>query len=274
MQRVQSKFIYASLLKLLVYLRPKNTIYDLDDADYLLGPADTIYYFSRRCQFVSAGSQAILEHLKPRNKKIRHITSPIFHLNLIKTHKNALFTIGWIGDYGWGHKDSLEHLVFPAIRALNIPCKLILIGVKREAEARAIEAYFSDKPDIELCIPININWQNEKQIQEYITTFDVGIATLLDHPIQIAKSGIKAKQYLNNGVPVLSTPLPENTLVVKESYNGFFCHSVSDFKNRLLQLHQMPLEDYLLLSQNAFLSSTSFNHDRYYFDFMELLKMW
>jgi len=31
-QRVQSDFIYATLLKLLVLIRNKNTIYDLDDA--------------------------------------------------------------------------------------------------------------------------------------------------------------------------------------------------------------------------------------------------
>src|SRR4030067_1603790 len=34
-QRVQSHFIYSTLLKLLVKIRIKDTVYDLDDADYL-----------------------------------------------------------------------------------------------------------------------------------------------------------------------------------------------------------------------------------------------
>jgi hypothetical protein len=40
--------------------------------------------------------------------------------------------------------------------------------------------------------------------------------------MQLSKSGIKAKQYMNNGVPVLSSNLPENNTVVIDGFNVFF----------------------------------------------------
>lgn len=56
-QRVQSNFIYATLLKLLVRCRKRYTVYDLDDADYLHRPSKTLYWFVRNCHVVAAGSQ-------------------------------------------------------------------------------------------------------------------------------------------------------------------------------------------------------------------------
>src|SRR5688572_13337958 len=52
-QRVQSDFIYANLLKLLVRIRKRDTVYDLDDADYLELKPDTIHYFAKHCQKIS-----------------------------------------------------------------------------------------------------------------------------------------------------------------------------------------------------------------------------
>ncbi|MEM9025216.1 MAG: hypothetical protein AAGB22_15825, partial [Bacteroidota bacterium] len=46
-QRVNSGFIYATLLRLLVVLRPKDTVYDLDDADYLTHPDRSRGFFLR-----------------------------------------------------------------------------------------------------------------------------------------------------------------------------------------------------------------------------------
>ena len=50
---------------------------------------------------------------------------------------------------------------------------------------------------------MNFNWNDEPSLQNKITSFDIGITTLMDYEIQKPKSGIKAKQYFNNGVPVL-----------------------------------------------------------------------
>jgi hypothetical protein len=71
-QRVQSNFIYAGLLKLLVRIRRKDTVYDLDDADYLEENQKTIFYFVKNCAKISAGSNAIAAYLSRFNHQIVH----------------------------------------------------------------------------------------------------------------------------------------------------------------------------------------------------------
>jgi len=269
-QRVQSKFIYATLLKFLIKIRKTNSVYDLDDADYLDHNPKTIGYFAQNCEHVSAGSKKIAKYMWQFNNKVSHITSPAPDLNLVKYKKNKVFTIGWIGGYGGGPKDSLTEVVFPAIKNLAFQCKLIIIGVTNSSDRIEIKHFFESCRNIDLEIPTDIDWNNEHGLQKRIVKFDVGIATLLNNPLHLSKSGIKAKQYLNNGVPVLSTNLPENNEVVKEGVNGYFCDSTFDFKERLMQFHNMTDREYARFSFNARKSIVNFNHFKYIENFEKI----
>lgn len=269
-QRVQSNFLYANLLKLLVKIRNKDTVYDLDDADYLEVNPKTIYYFSRHCEKISAGSRQIQTYLSKYNKRILHTTSPIVNLGIAKTNKHALFTIGWIGGFGGEHKDGMLELVFPALKALNFHFKFILVGVTKSDDIKLVKNYFKDYSNIEIEIPLKIDWNDEVGIQNTILLFDVGISTLKNSELQLSKSGIKAKQYLNNGVPVLSTNLPENNKVVIDGFNGFFCDTSNDFKERLNEFYKMTEAEYLQFSENARKSTTNFDHNKYYKDFEQI----
>lgn len=271
-QRVHSSFIYGSLLKLLVTIQKKHTVYDLDDADYLDWDPKSIYFFARKCSHVTAGSQAIANHLAKHNNNIVFTTSPTLDLGIVKKKRSEIFTIGWIGDYGGDHKNSLIELVFPAVKMLEFDCKLKILGVGSTQDAEEIKASFNDHTHVELEIPIEIDWSNESQLQESITTFDVGIATLVDNEIQRSKSGIKAKQYLNNGVPVLGTNLPENNWVIKDHHNGFYCASRDDFKRRMSEFKQMSNEEYDRFILNARASISAFDHKKYYTDFLQILE--
>lgn len=268
-QRVQSNFIYANLLKFLVRARCHDTVYDLDDADYLEINPKTIYYFSQHCEMVSAGSQQIKNHLTRLNPKIVHTSSPIYDLHIVKNHKNACFTVGWIGGFGGEHKEGLIELVFPALKELSFHLKLIIVGILKTDDLVYVERYFQDNSNIEIEMPVGIDWNDEVDIQKRIALFDVGIATLTNSEKQISKSGIKAKQYLNNGVPVLSTNLPENNVVVVDGENGYFCNTSSDFKKRLTQFYQMSEVDYLTFSKKARDSIRNFDHHKYFSDFVE-----
>ena len=269
-QRVQSNFVYANLLKLLVKIRKTDTVYDLDDADYLEINPETIYYFARHCEKISAGSKQIQKYLSKYNRQIFHTTSPIVDLELVKSKKNSIFTIGWIGGYGGDHKKGLIEFVFPAIKELEFPLKLIVIGIQKTDDNEFIRNYFRDNTNIEIEIPLEIDWNDEKDIQSRIMLFDVGIATLTNTEIQLSKSGIKAKQYMTNGVPVLSTNLPENNTVVIDGVNGYLCNTTSDFKERLSQFYKMTEEDYLQFSENARKSIINFDHNKYYSDFEKI----
>lgn len=270
-QRVRSNFIYSNCLKLLVIFRRNLTVYDLDDADYLEGNPDTIHFFARNCMYVSAGSLEIVNYLKKFNKNVLHTTSPTPDLGLVKSERNRVFTIGWIGNFGWGHKDSLYLYLFPALKELPFECKLILIGVNNDSDEQEIREYFREHDRIRIEAPRILNWNDEKILQEKILELDVGIATLLNHPIQLAKSGIKAKQYLNNGVPVICNNLPENNKVVVDGYNGFVCNSSQEFLSKLVELKEMDDTAYWRLSKNSKRSSKDFDHFKWFADLSSLV---
>ncbi len=269
-QRVQSHFIYSTLLKLLISIKNQDTVYDLDDADYLEVNAETIYYFAKHCESLSVGSKQIEKYLSQFNRKIVHTTSPIVDLEIVKTQRNSIFTVGWIGGFGGGHKASLVELVFPALKELRFQLKLILVGVINRDDIEFIQKFFQDNSTIEIEIPSGIDWNNEVDIQKRIALFDIGIATLTNTEMQVSKSGIKAKQYMNNGVPVLSTNLPENNSVVVDGVNGYFCETITDFKERINQFHDMTDSEYSQFSTNARKSIVDFDHNKYFADFEKI----
>ena len=269
-QRVHSNLIYSNLLKILVLFRRKNTIYDLDDADYLYSPPLTIYWFAKNCNFISAGSTEIKKYLLKYNKNIIITTSPTVDLKLTKKKKSNIFTIGWIGGYGGDHKKSLSLYVFPALNELKFKCNFTILGVTHQKDLKDIKDYFKNNKFITLIIPMNINWKNELDIQNRILAFDIGISTLINNKIQISKSGIKAKQYLNNGIPVIGTDLPENNRVIKHGVNGYFCKTKMEYMERITEFHNMSNEQYLQFSIKCRNSISEFDHDKYYLDLMKI----
>lgn len=269
-QRVHSNYIYANLLKFLITIQKRYTVYDLDDADYLYLSPKTIYAFAKKCSHITAGSRAIGKHLSVYNNKIVHTSSPTPDLNISKEKRNKIFTIGWIGGFGGDHKKGLIDLVFPAIKELEFTCVFEVMGVFKKEDETFIRGYFNGCDNISINIPNDVNWRDEIEVQNRIKAFDVGIATLLDNEVQRSKSGIKAKQYLNNGVPVLATKLPENDCVVKDGVNGFFCSDSSDFKRKLELFKFMDEDEYYTFSKNARESRLGFDLEKYYSDFSKI----
>lgn len=269
-QRIQSNFIYANLLKFLIRVRNRDTVYDIDDADYLEVNPKTIYYFARHCEKISAGSKQIATHLSQFNDQIIHTTSPIVDLNIVKVNKNTVFTIGWIGGYGGEHKDCLIEFVFPALKELTFHLKLVVIGVLNIDDIEFIKNYFQVNANIKIEIPVGIDWNDEFDIQKRIADFDIGIATLTNSEMQLSKSGIKAKQYMNNGVPVLSPNLPENNNVLVDGINGYFCTTTNDYKKRFNQFYNMTDTEYSQFSKSARDSIHNFDHNKYYSDFEKI----
>jgi glycosyltransferase involved in cell wall biosynthesis len=265
-QRVRSRFIYFHLLKLLVKLRKERTIYDLDDADYLEHEPKTIHFFAQNCQSVAAGSREIVKYLQQFNENVLHLTSPTPDLGIVKRKRNKTFTIGWVGGFRWGHKESLYLYLFPAIKKLDFDCELHLIGINSRTDQKEVQDYFKEKRNVEVIFPDHRNWEDESGLQNKLKHFDVGIATLLDNPIQRAKSGIKAKQYMNSGVPVICNNLPENNKVVIDGYNGFVCKSAQEFSQKLSTFKKMENETYFEFSNNARQSISHFNHKKWFKD--------
>ncbi len=56
---------------------------------------------------------------------------------------------------------------------------------------------------------------------------------------------------MNNGVPVLSTKLPEYDAVIEEGENGFFCSSSLEFKEKIIEFHRLDENEYNTFSLNT-----------------------
>lgn len=258
-QSVYSKSLYSNALKLLVKVRKKICFYDLDDADYLRYPPETIYYFLKNCYTVTLGSTELVKNLSKYNKRTVLITCPTPDLKIVKQEKSKPFTIGWIGDFTKGHKETLLEIFFPSLIGLPFQVKLILMGVLRKEEYEFLTEYFKTFKNVIVEIPQDTDWQNEVAIQQKIVTFDIGIATLLDTEMYRSKSAFKLKQCLNNGVPVLSSNVAENNFFIDHGKNGYFCDTTSQFQQRIIEFNEMKCDEYKVFSDHARGSIHKFN---------------
>jgi glycosyltransferase involved in cell wall biosynthesis len=262
-QRIRSNFIYANALKFLIKASNAGTVYDIDDADYLEYPPATINFFIKNCKAVFVGSRELCLNLTGLNPNIIINTSPTPDLSKYKNLKNKLLTIGWIGDFGGGHKESLVNTFFPALRDLPFKVRIILLGVIKTSEINFLTHYFETFDKVSLEIPGNIDWTDEILIQERISEFDIGIATLVDNESHRSKSAFKAKQYLNNGIPVLSSNIAENNVFVQDGINGFLCENSDDFRRRIIEISEMSDDKFKQLSVNARKSIVNFDLNKY-----------
>ena len=261
-EKIRTRRVYATLLKLLLKASPQQTVYDIDDADYLKFPPQTIEHFIRHSSRCTVGSQRLADFATARNPQVTILTSPVVDHGYIKQSRNSVFTIGWIGYYN-AHRLSLIQLLFPAIALLTFPVKLVLMGVTKAEHIQEVETYFSQYLHVAVCMPQGIDWQNETSVYEQVATFDVGVAPLLDTEVNRAKSAFKLKQYLSSGVPALASSTGENEHFLQHGSNGFLCNTPAEYALRLEQIAQMSDADYQQLSANALHSRASFSMQQY-----------
>jgi glycosyltransferase involved in cell wall biosynthesis len=259
------------VLKLLVLIRNKDTLYDIDDAEYFRQPTSTLHFFLKHCQKIAVGSQALKEYCLVYNSNVYIQTSPVIKHSHSKKERTTPLHIGWVGDFGNGrsiskhfsHKTSLYQLLFPALLELDISIKLSLIGIKDPKDIPEIQHYFKDKPNIHLEIPTQLNWETDEWLYPLIATFDLGVSPMVDHPFNQAKSAFKAKQYLSCGVPVVGSSVGENDKFVQHNHSGLLCQGVDGFKLALEKFAQMSNNEYIKFSTNVLSSYSNYSMVNY-----------
>lgn len=262
-QKIYTRGLYANLLKLLLVLRPRYTLYDIDDAEYLRRSDASINFFIKNCASCSVGSSALMDYAEKLNPQVLLLTSPVISHGFIKKPGDGPFTIGWIGYYN-GHRDNLHQLIFPALKQLPFKTRFLLLGVVTVDHANEIRQYFKDVPNVEVELPCCINWLDEAAVYEQVSRFDVGLAPLLNSEFNRAKSAFKLKQCLSCGVPVLASPVGENLTFIKEGSNGFFCEDSEDYYAHIMRIFNLPESDYWQMSRQAYESRNSFTLFAYY----------
>lgn len=262
-QRVYTKKIYACALAFLVLIRRRDTLYDIDDAEYVQHPPGMIRFFMKHCSNCSVGSSALLDYAGRYNKTPFLMTSPVTSHGFRKERVNKVFTIGWIGCFWGAHEQSLNKLFFQALTDIDFPVRLVILGARNSEAGSKLSALFSSQRNIEIHVPLDIDWFNEEDIYRRIREFDVGISPLLDTEINRAKSAYKLKQYFSAGVPVLASELGENQRFLKHGINGFFCNSPDDFKKHLLLMMNMDSQEYGSFSDQAIATVSKFSMNHY-----------
>ncbi|MEL6132506.1 MAG: glycosyltransferase [Bacteroidota bacterium] len=270
-QKVCTNRYYANLLKLMVRMNKRHTLYDLDDAEYYRNPSQTLDFFIQACETVQVGSQALYDYCVKLNPNVHLVTSPVLDHPHRKQQRAEKPILGWVGDFGNGktvsqsfsHKRSMYQLVFPALISLPYPIKFSIIGVKREEDIPEIESYFMDYPHIELEIPDQLDWREDKWVYEKITEFDIGLAPLVPHPFNEAKSAFKAKQYLSCGVPVIASDVGENGKFVKNGQNGFLYSEPEELIELVDQIVHTEETTYTQFMKNSLETKASFSMEGY-----------
>ena len=76
-QKVCSNRLYANALKFLVLIQKKQTLYDIDDAEYLRTKTTTLHFFLKRCESISVGSSKLFDYCSSFNNNVYIQTSPV-----------------------------------------------------------------------------------------------------------------------------------------------------------------------------------------------------
>jgi glycosyltransferase involved in cell wall biosynthesis len=262
-QKINTSGIYTVLLKVLVRLRPRRTLYDIDDAEYVRMPAGVMHYFMRHCACCSAGSQSLVAYINKFNTSVFLLTSPVIDHGVTKTTRTEnQFTIGWIGYYG-AHLPSLSTLFMPGLRELNFPVTFKIMGVSSSKQLEDIRQYYQCNPCITIEAPLNIDWHDEMAIYKVIQTFDIGVSPLLDTAFNQAKSAFKLKQCLSCGVPVLASSVGENLRFLRDGVNGYFCNSPVEYHAKINLIKSHSDKTYAKMCIEAKASFTKFSLDYY-----------
>lgn len=275
-QKIFSRGIYAHMLKLLLALRPKNTLYDIDDAEYVRRPASTIRYFMKRTAACAVGSQALFEYAAALNKRTFMLTSPVIahgmqHRDSLANRQKQL-RVGWIGYYD-AHRDSLLSSFFPALQQVDFEVKLIMLGVRRNWEWDEILATINNPAFVQVEADFDIDWHNEQAIYACIASFDVGVSPLLDDDFNRAKSAFKLKQCLSCGVPVLASKTGENAVFLQEGVNGFFCETPADYLRHLCAIRLADEASYTAWSEAALRGTAAFDLKGYTHGLLQQLQL-
>lgn len=258
-QKVSNQGKYSGFLSFLLR-RVKKSVYDIDDAMYLIRDKKVVDYFVIHTHAVLVGSESLLVYCQKLNPNVFLLTTALPCPDKVKWSKNQKFTLGWIGIYGTSeHKENLNHFFFPLLKDLKLPFRFIFLGVKTDTEEREVRGYTeATAPQCELQIVRNINWNNEREINTWLTRCDIGVMPLVENEINRSKSAFKLKQYLACGVPALASDVGDNSLFIKDGENGFLCRTEADWIRYIIHFNNMRSDEYRQFarkSHSGFLTS-------------------
>lgn len=177
---------------------------------------------------VIAGSEYLINRARSagakRIEKIPTVVDLGRYAERPETNSHGVVTIGWIGTPG-----TAPYLLplIPVFKALRETCRVrvMAIGANNRTEFEGV---------IE-----TVPWSEATEVA-LLSEVDVGIMPLPDEPFERGKCGYKLIQYMVTGLPVVASPVGENSYIVRVGVNGFLPDDHSQWLESLAKLCNSP----------------------------------
>lgn len=218
----------------------KKTLFDIDDAPggtKLSAEAEKrAAEMIRTSSAVIVGSHKLRDFVQNFNDNVYLIPSPV-NLTYYKPRKEVMnrsyITLGWIGN-GINYKKDLLMLVRPLEKlGRKYHMKLVIVGALGQKE---IHHSFSKIKNIRVEIVDSIDWASPHTVPLVISDFDIGLYPLLDNKYNQYKCGFKALEYMAMEVPVIASPVGENTFIIENGKDGFLVSNEKEWEESLSYL--------------------------------------
>lgn len=211
----------------------KKLAYDLDDAEWLHSPRKSVW-LARNADVVFCGSHEILAWAQRYNKNTVFmptvVDAELYAAHAVSHGERHVLTIGWLGQGRAHMKAGNFHILKEALLRLHssgVSFRFVLAVTQHH---QPLHDFFSDVPFEVVCID-EANWVVENTAPKIIShyQFDIGVMPLTDTPFNRAKCAFKAIEYMACGVPVVASPVGENSVVIENGKNGFLARTTEEW---------------------------------------------
>ncbi len=174
--------------------------------------------------FIS-GSQYLDEYASKSGADSRAFVPTCIRLKDYKTKEyryETKPTIGWIGTPS--SAGNLE-FVLPSLNrvASQIPFRFVAVGASNlHWDSESFEFKY-------------VPWTEATEV-ELIREFDIGIMPLEDTPFNQGKCGFKLIQYMACEVPVIASPVGENSIIVRGTVEGLHAKTLAEWESAIRAL--------------------------------------
>ncbi len=241
-QKTFSRF-HVTLARILKWYG-KIIVLDIDDYPSFNNDANTLKNFKKMvntCHVVFAGSDNLKLLVENAGGKAVLIPTGIscekYRFDLRNKNSIRMVTIGWIGNAKFYSQDLLEVLLPPlkSILSTGIRIRLKLIGTIGQDE---MKNRFSDLNGLDVQYVDSIDWGDTEKVNEALADVNIGVYPLLPKNENLYKCGFKALEYLASGIPVVSSDISINKLIVRHGETGFIANNTEEWENYLFELMQ------------------------------------
>jgi glycosyltransferase involved in cell wall biosynthesis len=141
----------------------------------------------------------------------------------ISEKKSKEFRIGWIG----------TPITAPYLGLVQDA----LVEVYQQTDARIVLIGAGERDFLPGLEKEKLAWNEASEVAN-IQSCDVGIMPLPDEPFARGKCGYKLIQYMAAGLPVVASPVGENTRIVEQGKTGFLASSQEEWRQALVSLYE------------------------------------